>query len=112
MDCAFPPSPNTPQCVPAERKVAPFKLGTFITAHLLVQAIERKSKEREAADCKLQEAVQKLEETTVQEVGPTLCVQAEDLAGCAFSEEGFFSPWLQGAAAFPLPDILPFPLSF
>ncbi|XP_062478823.1 forkhead-associated domain-containing protein 1 isoform X2 [Pezoporus occidentalis] len=51
-----------------------------LESHLrsMAEAIERKSKEQEAADCKLQEAVQKLEETTVREMVLHQRVLAQD----------------------------------
>ncbi|KAM9521232.1 forkhead-associated domain-containing protein 1 [Guaruba guarouba] len=51
-----------------------------LESHLrsMAEAIERKSKEQESADCKLQEAVQKLEETTVREMVLQQQVLAQD----------------------------------
>uniref|UniRef100_A0A672TX48 Forkhead associated phosphopeptide binding domain 1 n=1 Tax=Strigops habroptila TaxID=2489341 RepID=A0A672TX48_STRHB len=51
-----------------------------LESHLrsMAEAIERKSKEQEVADCKLQEAVQKLEETTVREMLLQQRVLAQD----------------------------------
>ncbi|XP_061225482.1 forkhead-associated domain-containing protein 1-like isoform X2 [Neopsephotus bourkii] len=51
-----------------------------LESHLrsMAEAIERRSKEQEAAECKLQEAVQKLEESTVREMVLQQRVLAQD----------------------------------